>query len=104
MSLGAAAASSAPFTTRHSLGAIEAARSWASSAAQVGTDARHAGGEVAQLLRDSPTFAPVIDAGSRSGVLASTTLYEQSSAMRRRGRCGDPINFIALATTNHPFI
>ena len=62
------------------------------------------GGEVAQLLRDSPTFAPVINAGlAAQGLLPGTTLYEQFFRDAQTVvDAGDPINFIALATTNHP--
>ena len=62
------------------------------------------GGEVAQLLRDSPTFAPVINAGlAAQGLLPATTLYEQWwRDAQTVVDAGDPINFIALATTNHP--
>ena len=62
------------------------------------------GGEVAQLLRDSPTFAPLIDAGlAAQGLLPGTTLYEQFFRDAQTVvDAGDPINFIALATTNHP--
>jgi pimeloyl-ACP methyl ester carboxylesterase len=62
------------------------------------------GGEVAQLLRDSPTFAPVINAGlAAQGLLAGTTLYEQFFRDAQTVvDAGDPINFIALATGSHP--
>ena len=62
------------------------------------------GGEVAQLLRDSPTFAPVIDAGlAAQGLLPGTTLYEQFFRDAQTVvDAGDPINFIALATSSHP--
>src|SRR5256884_414107 len=62
------------------------------------------GGEVAQLLRDSPTFGPVITAGlAAQGLLAGTTLYEQWwRDAQTVVDAGDPINFIALATASHP--
>ncbi len=62
------------------------------------------GGEVAQLLRDSPTFAPVINAGlAAQGLLPGTTLYEQFFRDAQTVvDAGDPINFIALATSSHP--
>ncbi len=62
------------------------------------------GGEVAQLLRDSPTFAPLINAGLEAqGLLPGTTLYAQFFRDAQTAvDSGDPINFIALATTNHP--
>jgi pimeloyl-ACP methyl ester carboxylesterase len=74
-------------------------------AAQVGTATlAMPGGEVAQLLRDSPTFAPVINAGlAAQGLQQGTTLYEQFFRDAQTVvDAGDPINFIALATTNHP--
>lgn len=74
-------------------------------AAQVGTATlAMPGGEVAQLLRDSPTFAPVINAGlAAQGLQQGTTLYEQFFRDAQTAvDAGDPINFIALATTNHP--
>src|SRR6202035_922165 len=74
-------------------------------AAQVGTATlAMPGGEVAQLLRDSPTFAPVINAGlAASGLQQGTTLHEQFFRDAQTVvDAGDPINFIALATTNHP--
>jgi hypothetical protein len=62
------------------------------------------GGEVAQLLRDSPTFAPVINAGlAAQGLQQGTTLYEQFFRDAQTVvDAGDPINFIALATASHP--
>jgi hypothetical protein len=62
------------------------------------------GGEVAQLLRDSPTFAPQINAGLQaSGLQPGTTLYEQFFRDAQTVvDAGDPINFIALASSNHP--
>src|SRR6202035_363738 len=74
-------------------------------AAQVGTATlAMPGGEVAQLLRDSPTFAPVINAGlAASGLQQGTTLYEQFFRDAQTVvDAGDPINFIALAATQHP--
>jgi len=62
------------------------------------------GGEVAQLLRDSPTFSGQINQGlAQQGVAPGTTLYEQFFRDAQTVvDAGDPINFIALATTNHP--
>jgi pimeloyl-ACP methyl ester carboxylesterase len=62
------------------------------------------GGEVAQLLRDSPTFGPLINAGlAAQGLLQGTTLYEQWWRDAQTVLdSGDPINFIALAAINHP--
>jgi hypothetical protein len=62
------------------------------------------GGEVAQLLRDSPTFGPRISAGlAAQGLLQGTTLNEQWWRDAQTALdAADPINFIALATTSHP--
>ncbi len=108
MSLGAAGSvnPAAIHYLGHSLGAIEGGTFMGViPAAQVGTATlAMPGGEVAQLLRDSPTFAPVIDAGlAAQGLLRGTTLYEQFFRDAQTVvDAGDPINFIALATTNHP--
>jgi hypothetical protein len=74
-------------------------------AAAVGTATlANPGGEVAQLLRDSPTFAPQINAGlEASGLQPGTTLYEQFFRDAQTAvDSGDPINYIALATAQHP--
>ena len=108
MSLGAAGSvnPAAIHYLGHSLGAIEGGTFMGViPTAQVGTATlAMPGGEVAQLLRDSPTFAPVIDAGlAAQGLLRGTTLYEQFFRDAQTVvDAGDPINFIALATTNHP--
>jgi len=109
MSLGAAGSvnPAAIHYLGHSLGAIEGATFMAviSPADHIGTATLAVpGGEVAQLLRDSPTFAPVINAGlAAQGLLPGTTLYEQFFRDAQTVvDAGDPINFIALATTNHP--
>src|SRR5207237_5619091 len=51
-----------------------------------------------------PTVRPVINAGlAAQGLLPATTLYEQWwRDAQTVVDAGDPINFIALATTNHP--
>src|SRR5262249_28019672 len=62
------------------------------------------GGELAQLLRDSPTFGPVIDQGlAEQGLTQRTTLYDQffrdaQTAVDAR----DPIYVIAQAPVQHP--
>src|SRR5205823_2868097 len=64
----------------HSLGGIEGGTLMGVlRPAEVGTATlANPGGELAQLLRDSPTFAPLIDAGlAAQGLLPGTTLYEQ---------------------------
>jgi pimeloyl-ACP methyl ester carboxylesterase len=62
------------------------------------------GGGIAQLLEDSPTFAPEINQGLEAqGLTPGTTLYAQFFRDAQTViDSGDPINFIALATTEHP--
>jgi pimeloyl-ACP methyl ester carboxylesterase len=62
------------------------------------------GGGVAQLLIDSPTFAPEINAGlAAQGLQPGTTLYAQFFRDAQTVvDSGDPLNFIALATAQHP--
>ena len=63
-----------------------------------------AGGGIAALLRDSPSFGPRIAAGLQSqGVQQGTTLFEQFFRDAQTAvDSGDPINFIATAAANHP--
>jgi predicted dienelactone hydrolase len=89
----------------HSLGGIVGGTFMGVVGSAVGTATlAMPGGEVAQLLRDSPTFAPVINAGlAAQGLQQGTTLYEQFFRDAQTVvDAGDPINFIALATTSHP--
>ena len=62
------------------------------------------GGQLANLLRESPTFAPQINAGlAAQGVSQGTTLYEQFFRDAQTAvDSGDPVNFIANATALHP--
>jgi hypothetical protein len=65
------------------------------------------GGQIAQLLRDSPTFAPRIFAGLRAqsqGLLVQgTTGFEQFFRDAQTVvDSGDPINYVAGAAANHP--
>jgi len=62
------------------------------------------GGGIADLLRESPTFAPQINAGLEAqGVFPGTTIYEQFFRDSQTAvDSGDPINFIAYATAAHP--
>ncbi|HSY06372.1 MAG TPA: hypothetical protein VK803_10540, partial [Steroidobacteraceae bacterium] len=62
------------------------------------------GGVLAQLLIDSPTFAPQINAGlGAQGLAPGTTLYAQFIRDTQTViDSGDPVNFIALATAQHP--
>jgi hypothetical protein len=89
----------------HSLGGIVGGTFMGVVGSAVGTATlAMPGGEVAQLLRDSPTFAPVINAGlAAQGLQQGTTLYEQFFRDAQTVvDAGDPINFIALATASHP--
>jgi len=56
------------------------------------------GGGVAQLLRDSPTFGPRINAGlATQGLLPGTSLYEQYFRdVQNIVDAGDPLNFVSL--------
>jgi pimeloyl-ACP methyl ester carboxylesterase len=62
------------------------------------------GGKISQLLIDSPTFAPVINAGLEAqGLIPGTTLYAQFFRDAQTVvDSGDPINYIALAHAQHP--
>ena len=62
------------------------------------------GGEVSQLLIDSPSFAPEINAGlAAQGLTPGTTLYAQFFRDSQSVvDAGDPINYIGLATAQHP--
>jgi hypothetical protein len=54
------------------------------------------GGGVAQLLKDSPTFGPRINAGLQAqGLLPGTSLYEQYFRdVQNIVDAGDPLNFV----------
>jgi pimeloyl-ACP methyl ester carboxylesterase len=62
------------------------------------------GGNVSQLLQNSPTFAPQINAGLQAqGLQPGTTLYAQFFRDAQTAvDSGDPINFIAQSTALHP--
>ena len=62
------------------------------------------GGQLAQLLRDSPTFGPILTAGLQAqGLQPGTTLVEQFYRDAQTAiDAGDPINYIAAAATAHP--
>ena len=62
------------------------------------------GGNITQLLLNSPTFAPVINAGLEAqGLQPGTTLYAQFFRDAQTAvDSGDPINFIAQSTALHP--
>lgn len=90
----------------HSLGAIVGAVFLAavpSSEVSTGTLA-NPGGEISTLLIDSPTFGPQINAGlAAQGLTPGTTLYAQFFRDSQTVvDAGDPINYIGLATAQHP--
>ena len=90
----------------HSLGAIIGTTFLAvATPSDVGTATlANPGGKLTQLLLDSPTFGPQINAGLEAqGVIPGTTLYAQFFRDTQTViDAGDPINFIALATLQHP--
>ena len=93
----------------HSLGAIEGGLFLGvvpPNLVSTGTLASPGGG-ISQLLADSPSFAPAINAGllaASGGLLRpGTTPYAQwVRDVQTVVDSGDPINFIALATAQHP--
>jgi pimeloyl-ACP methyl ester carboxylesterase len=90
----------------HSLGAIEGSTFMGVVPSALVSTATLAmpGGQLVQLLRDSPTFGPVINAGlAAQGLLPGTTLYEQFFRDAQTViDSADPVNYIALASANHP--
>ena len=62
------------------------------------------GGVVSLILQTSPTFAPQINAGLEAqGLIPGTTLYAQFwRDAQTVVDAGDPVNYIALATAQHP--
>jgi hypothetical protein len=90
----------------HSLGAIEGGIFLAvmPSSEIVTATLAMPGGGIANLLRESPTFAPQINAGlAAQGLLPGTTLYEQFFRDAQTAvDAGDPVNFIAQSTALHP--
>ncbi|MBS0580159.1 MAG: hypothetical protein JSR36_12970 [Proteobacteria bacterium] len=108
MSLGAAGTvnGQAIHYLGHSLGAIEGGTllGVVPSAEVVTGTLAMPGGKLANLLRESPTFGPQIDAGlAAQGLTPGTTLYEQFFRDAQTAvDSGDPVNFIAQATALHP--
>ena len=90
----------------HSLGAIEGTTFMAVVPSALVGSATLAmpGGELAQLLRDSPTFSGPINAGlAAQGLFPGTTLYELFFRDSQTAiDSSDPINFVALASATHP--
>lgn len=64
------------------------------------------GGLVTQLLRDSPTFGPRINAGLQAqGLVPGTTLYNQFFRDAQNViEAGDPINYMAAAAAAKPIL
>jgi hypothetical protein len=62
------------------------------------------GGVIANLLVNSPAFAPQINAGlAAQGLQPGTTLYAQFFRDAQTAvDAGDPVNYVALATAQHP--
>ena len=62
------------------------------------------GGVITQLLVDSPTFGPRINAGvGAQGLQPGTTLYAQFFRdAQTLIDSGDPVNYVATAAKNHP--
>lgn len=94
----------------HSLGAIEGTTFMAvvnaTGAGPVINTATLAnpGGVLSTLLIDSPTFAPEINQGLEAqGLEPGTTLYAQFFRDSQTViDAGDPVNYVALATAQHP--
>ncbi len=90
----------------HSLGAIEGTVFLGVATANdvsTGTLA-NPGGVLSNILTTSPSFAPTVNAGlAAQGVLPGTTLYNQFFRDHQTViDSGDPINYVALATAQHP--
>ena len=90
----------------HSLGAIEGSTylSVVPSALVSTGSLAMPGGELTQLLLNSPTFAPQINAGLEAqGLQPGTTLYAQFFRDSQTVvDAGDPINYFPLAVAQHP--
>ena len=89
----------------HSLGAIVGTTFMGVVGADVSTATLASpGGNVSQLLLNSPSFAPAINAGLEAlGANPGTTLYAQFFRDAQTAvDSGDPINYVALATAQHP--
>ena len=108
LSLGAAGTISATgiHYLGHSLGAIEGTVFLGvATAADVSTGTlANPGGVLSNILTTSPSFAPTVNAGlAAQGVVAGTTLYNQFFRdYQTIIDAGDPVNYVALATAQHP--
>lgn len=89
-----------------SLGSIVAVP-WISLSAGVQTATLSVpGGLIAQLLQDSPTFGPRINAGLQAqGLIPGTTLYSQFFRDAQTViEAGDPVNYMAAAAAAKPIL
>jgi hypothetical protein len=103
---GTVSATTALHYLGHSLGAIEGATFLGVvPAAEVSTGTlANPGGGLSDLLITSPAFSPEINAGlAAQGLTPGMTLYAQFFRDSQTAiDSGDPINYIALATAQHP--
>ena len=90
----------------HSLGAIEGTVFLGvATAADVSTGTlANPGGVLSNILTTSPSFAPTVNAGlAASGIQPGTTIYNQFFRDHQTViDAGDPVNYVALATAQHP--
>ncbi len=87
------------------LGADTAAAALTSSSPKiVAATLASPGGHIAELLRNSPSFAPIIDAGLASNGLVKGTqgYYDFYSEAQAVVDDGDPANYATLAAAGHP--
>ena len=90
----------------HSLGAIEGTVFLGvATASDVSTGTlANPGGVLSNILTTSPSFAPTVNAGlGASGIQPGTTIYNQFFRDHQTViDAGDPVNYVALATAQHP--
>ncbi|HEY1873988.1 MAG TPA: hypothetical protein VGG67_06250 [Steroidobacteraceae bacterium] len=89
----------------HSLGAIIGTDFMAVVGPGVGTATlANPGGRIPQILATSPSFAPQVNSGLEAqGVIPGTTLYANFFRdLQTLWDAGDPNDYIALATAQHP--
>jgi hypothetical protein len=90
----------------HSLGAIVGTDFLGvATAADVSTGTlANPGGVLSNILTTSPSFAPTVNAGlAANGITPGTTLYNQFFRDHQTViDAGDPVNYVALATAQHP--
>ena len=90
----------------HSLGAIEGTVFLGiATPADVSTGSlANPGGMLSTILTTSPSFAPTVNAGlGAQGIQPGTTIYNQFFRDHQTViDSGDPVNYVALATAQHP--